>query len=443
MPDFDTNHPTISSSPNEAPVARPYLPRIADRILRRSLRVFPGMLVTGPRAVGKTRTGLEFAASLLRLDDPDDRDLCKADPMAATEGRPPMLVDEWQLAPEVLRAIKRRIDEGAAPGGFIVTGSARNDLLTDMWPTTGRLIRFRLWGMVGRERFGSTAAAPLFDRWDDQDIRFTVPPDPPGIRDYLEIALASGFPDTISLEDERDRSQWLESYVEDIVHRDLASLAGRTGRQKDSRRFRTYMQSYALNTAGVVPHSSIYSRIGLDRRTANGYLDALLTLGIVDELAPWAGNRRKRLLVERTKRHFADPGLAAAVAGLTVDDVFRSAEFRGRMLDSFITSQLRVEAEASGRTRLYHLRTENGDRELDLVAERGLDLYAFEYKAGRAPTRTDARHLMWFRDRVAGDRFKGGVLFHTGPHRYELDRLIEAVPIAGLWGIGPGEGRTH
>lgn len=75
------------------------------------------MLVTGPRAVGKTRTGLEFAASLLRLDDPDDRDLCKADPMAATEGRPPMLVDEWQLAPEVLRAIKRRIDEGAAPGG--------------------------------------------------------------------------------------------------------------------------------------------------------------------------------------------------------------------------------------------------------------------------------------------------------------------------------------
>ena len=123
-----------------------------------------------------------------------------------------------------------------------------------------------------------------------------------------------------------------------------------------------------------------------------------------------------------------------AVAGLTVDDVYRTSEFRGRMLDSFITAQLRVEAEASGRVRLYHLRTENGDHEIDLVAERGPSLFAFEYKAGRSPARADARHLLWFRDHVAGDRFRGGVLFHTGPHRYEIDRDIEAVPVAGLWG---------
>ena len=413
---------------------RPYTARIIDRTLRTGLENFAGMLITGPRAVGKTRSGLEHAASQLRLDDPDDRELCEADPMAAIGGEPPLLIDEWQMVPEVLRAVKRRIDDRPTPGRFIVAGSARNDLLRDMWPGTGRLVRLRLWGMVGRERFGTAAAVSLFDRWDDQDRRFSVPPEPPGLRKYVEIALESGFPEALAIPGERERARWLGSYAEAIIGRDLPSLFSGTGRRKDLRQFRAYLQSYALNTSGVVPHSTIHERIGIDRRTANGYLDALTALGIIEELPPWTGNRRKRLVVERVKRQFTDAGLAVAVAGLTVDEVYRTSEFRGRMLDSFITAQLRVEAEASGRVSLYHLRTGNGDHEIDLVAERGPYLFAFEYKAGRSPKRSDARHLIWFRDHVAGDRFHGGVLFHTGPHRYEIDRDIEAVPIAGLWG---------
>lgn len=424
--------PLLSGTPVVG--ARPYLDRIVDQTLGSGLKHFAGMLMTGPRAVGKTRTGLEFCASQLRLDDPDDQNLCRADPMGAITGEPPLLIDEWQMVPEVLQAVKRRIDDRPVPGQFIVTGSARNDLLTDMWPGTGRLIRLRLWGMVGREIFGPAAAAPLFDRWDDADRRFNVPAQPPDLLDYVVIALASGFPEALALAGERERTRWLASYAESVISRDLPSLAAATGRRKDLRLFRSYLQSYALSIAGIVPHTTIHQRIGIDRRTANSYLDALVTLGIIDELPPWAGNQRKRLVIERVKRQFTDAGLAAAVAGLTSDDVYRSAEFRGRILDSFITAQLRVEAAASDRVSLHHLRTENGDHEIDLIAESGPRLFAFEYKAGSSPRRGDARHLIWFRDHVAGDRFKGGVLFHTGRHRHQLDRGIEAVPIAGLWG---------
>ena len=430
----------MTEQPSSQPMhRRPYIPRIVDSAIRRGLASYPGMLVTGPRAVGKTSTGLRFAASQLRLDDPDDRHLCRADPMSAIERQPPVLIDEWQLVPEVLFAVKRRIDDGAAPGSFVVTGSARNDLLTDLWPGTGRLVRFRLWGMTARERLGAADAVPLFERWADEDNRFRVPAEPPRLRDYMELALSSGFPDALAISGLAERERWLDSYAESVVHRDLATLSAGVGRRKDARLFRSYLHSYALNTAGVVPHSTIYERIGIDRRTATGYLDAAITLGIIDEIPPWSGNRRKRLVVERAKRHFTDAGLAAAMAGLGVDDVYSSADLRGRVLDSFITAQLRVEAEASGRVRLYHLRTMNGDHEIDLVAERGMRLFAFEFKSGRSPSRSDARHLIWFRDKVAEERFGGGVLFHTGPHRYEIDRGIEAVPIAGLWGPGmPG-----
>lgn len=179
--------------------------------------------------------------------------------------------------------------------------------------------------------------------------------------------------------------------------------------------------------------SALYRQAGVDARTAAGYEEALNSLGVIDTLPAWGSNRRRRLYAERIKRHISDVGLAAAVAGVTSDDVYAENELRGRFIDTFVTTQLIVEAEASDSVRLFHLRTKRGEHEIDVVTEIGRRLIGFEIKAGGAPTRRDARHLIWFRDKVAQDRFKAGVVFHTGPHRYELDDRIEAVPISGLW----------
>ncbi len=238
----------------------------------------------------------------------------------------------------------------------------------------------------------------------------------------------------MAIKGERERWLWLRSYSEEIAQTDLRALSAPSGRRKDSRLFANYLEACALNTAGVVPHSTIFRHAGVNERTASGYREAAGSLGIIAELPAWGKNRRNRLYVERAKRHMVDAGIAAAAAGLTLDDVYAEDDLRGRFIDTFVTTQLRVEAEAAENARLYHLRSANGDHEIDVVAEVGRGLIAFEFKAGIAPTRSDARHLMWFRDQIAEDRFKGGVVFHTGPHRYELDRDIEAVPIAGLWG---------
>jgi uncharacterized protein len=60
-------------------------------------------------------------------------------------------------------------------------------------------------------------------------------------------------------------------------------------------------------------------------------------------------------------------------------------------------------------------------------------MIAIEIKSSASPNAHDARHLAWFRD-VVGDRFAAGIVFHTGPYKFNLGERIDALPISCLWG---------
>lgn len=72
-------------------------------------------------------------------------------------------------------------------------------------------------------------------------------------------------------------------------------------------------------------------------------------------------------------------------------------------------------------------------RQVDLLAELGgRHVIGFEVKASAAPTAKDARHLARLRDHL-GDRFVAGIVLRTGPAAFQLDRKVQAAPIAALW----------
>ena len=114
--------------------------------------------------------------------------------------------------------------------------------------------------------------------------------------------------------------------------------------------------------------------------------------------------------------------------------VLRDGDLLGRVLDTFVAAQLRVEVSLRPRARLFHLRTEAGRQEIDLLVDLGGGrLIAIEVKAGSAPTVRDARHLVWMRD-IIGKGFVGGIVFHTGRSVFPLEERIAALPICALWG---------
>jgi predicted AAA+ superfamily ATPase len=404
---------------------------LADARLAELVADLPAVMVTGPRAAGKTTTTRRLAAGILRLDDPALATVVAADPDAALRRVPePILIDEWQAVPQVLGAVKRAVDDDPRPGRFLLTGSAEVDLTAGMWPGTGRVVRLVLHGLTQREIAGSVARAGLLDlalRGKLDELR--VPATRLTVDDYLLLAVASGFPEPALRLRPAARWAWLDSYLDHVVTRDVP-LAGQT---RDPVRLRRYLEVLGLTTASLPTDATLSDTAGIDRRTAEAYDRVLTNLFLVDSVPGWTSNRLSRL-AHRHKRYLTDPALAVVAARIGTDDVLSDGDLLGRMLDTFVTAQLRPEVELlQPRARLHHLRTEAGRQEVDLVVDLGGGrLIAIEIKAGSAPTARDARHLRWLRDEL-GDGFVRGILFHTGPHPFDLDERIWALPISALW----------
>ena len=407
-----------------------YLPRIVDGQIDALLAQLPALFLTGPRATGKTTTAARRAATIVRLDREAEAIAVRADPDAALRGLPePVLLDEWQVVPGVLGAVKRAVDADPRPGRFLVTGSVRGDLDGELWPGTGRLTRVPMFGMTVREQAGLGGGVPFLDRVA-AGADLVPAPDSPDLRGYVELALRGGFPEPALRLGEGARRAWLESYVEHLLTRDAEQVEG----GRDPVRLRRYLEAYALNTAGIVDEHTLFEAAGINRRTAQAYERLLTNLLVVEALPAWTSNRLKRLVL-MPKRHLVEPALAGAVLGLDTNLVLREGDLLGRLLDTFVVAQLRAElATSTSRPRLYHLRQQQGRLEVDLLAElAGGRLVAIEVKADAAPSPDAARHLAALQE-WHPESFVAGIVLHTGPRTYRLGDRLVAAPISTLWG---------
>lgn len=395
---------------------------------------FPAVMITGPRASGKTTTAAQRVGQIVRLDQPGIAAAYRADPDAALRrATPPLILDEWQEVPEVLAAVKRSVDDDSTPGQFILTGSVRAELTNETWAGTGRIVRMSMYPVVEREQLDvPNLVRPSFlDRLATSGADdLTVPATAPTIDDYVALALRGGFPEVAYSErTDRARSIWLASYLDDLVTRDAATL----DTAKDPVKLRRYLNVLALNNAGMPSDTSLYRTAGVNAKTAAGYDQLLRNLYILDIVPAWTSNRLKRL-VKQGKRYIVDSGLAAVAAGLDAATILSDPDLVGRCFDAFATSQLRPEiAMAQPRQVLHHFRLEAGRREVDLVAEvEAARIVALEFKAGSVPDQSDAKHLFWLRDELGRD-FAAGAVIHTGPGIYELGHRVYAVPLCAVW----------
>ena len=102
-----------------------YKPHLADSIIEGHPKSSSAVEIRGVKFCGKTWASLARGARIVRLDDPAMRNMVEMDPLLSLEGRPPRIVDEWQDAPAVQNAMRRRMDEaGDRRGRFVLARSS-------------------------------------------------------------------------------------------------------------------------------------------------------------------------------------------------------------------------------------------------------------------------------------------------------------------------------
>src|SRR5215210_8564904 len=150
------------------------LPRLLRRPLETALRSFPVVVVTGSRQTGKSTLVRSLPGEprrpYLTLDNLEVLDRARREPEALVRSAERLTLDEVQRSPDLLLAVKRAVDEGKAPGRFLLTGSANLLLMQRISESlAGRAAYLTLWPLTRREQLGrgqTGAWGRLFDAPD-------------------------------------------------------------------------------------------------------------------------------------------------------------------------------------------------------------------------------------------------------------------------------------
>ncbi len=414
-----------------------YIPRLVDAQLAQARRTHPVVLVTGARGVGKTTTALQAARSSAFLDDAAIRTVFQDDPEAAlARFQEPLLVDEWQLAPEVARAIKRSVDRDRRPGRFILTGSPDPRSLSEFQALTGRAAVVRLNPMTVRERSLRVAGprrAPTVAGLLSGTPPEVSPEHTPDIFEYLDMAAVGGFPECAP-EGSAARSQiWCRDYLSVLLRRDLPLF----GTRRSASHFRRYLAASALHTARSPEDGSLRNAAQVNPGTHRDYRHILLDMDMTVEVPAFISEDIGNL-AKSPKMLFSDSGLLIAAMNVPQARLKLNGDLYGRVIETFALNQLRAELEALNmRDALSHLRTHKGTHEIDAVIEtEDGGIIAIEVKSANRHRPGDIEHIEWLSDKV-GDRFKLGVVLTTGTHvsnvRSDRSDRIWAAPISVLW----------
>ncbi|MGH3594185.1 MAG: ATP-binding protein, partial [Pseudonocardiaceae bacterium] len=213
------------------------LPRRANENVRAALADTRVVVINGARQTGKStlaRLIMEgFPGAELRyLDEAAVRSAAQADPALFVRHDGLLVLDEVQRVPELLLAIKHAVDVEPRPGRFLLTGSARLLALRDIPDLLpGRLETIELWPLSQGEidRTAECFVDVLFEHGAEQMVAQTVTQTVTQSvlhrEDYLERALRGGYPEAVRRTDLGRRARFFESYVSDLISRDVRQVA--------------------------------------------------------------------------------------------------------------------------------------------------------------------------------------------------------------------------
>jgi predicted AAA+ superfamily ATPase len=381
---------------------------------------FPVVVLTGPRQSGKTTLAKSVfpGYAYVSLESLDNREFAIRDPRGfLSQYGSKTIIDEVQRAPDLLSYLQTDVDENAAPGRFILTGSQQFHLLAQVSQSlAGRAAYLRLLPFSLSELAGSAPTDPS---------NYHAPPGrgerPHGLT--LGTLLFKGFYPRI-YDRKLDAADFLEAYISAYIERDVREIL----RVGDLRTFQRFVQLCAGRSGQILNFSALASDCGISHPTAHEWLSVLETSSIVHLLQPYYKNFSKRIM-KSPKLYFIDTGLMCHLLRLRSPADLAGHPLYGAIFETFVVSEiLKSFVNRGERPPLYYWRDRTG-HEVDVLLDLGTRITAIEVKAGRTVSSDAFQGLKFFAGLkgVSAD----SVLIHGG----DESSLREVVRVRTWWQV--------
>lgn len=388
-----------------------YIKRAAEDTAARVSKMFPVLLVTGPRQVGKTTLLQKLAEEqkaagverkYVTLDDPDARYLAKHDPALFLQRySPPVLIDEIQYAAELFPYIKMSVDRSKRKGDFWLTGSQAFRLMNNVSESlAGRVGIVNLLGLSDAEIYG-TPSEPFSTDTERLTKRLSVVK-PRGLNEIYQRIFKGSMPQLYA-DENVDWEIYYRSYVDTYLQRDIRDLA----QVADEMQFYSFMTAAAAHTARPVVYEELAAAAGVPAPTAKKWLSILVSSHIAALVQPYHNNALKRV-VKMPLLHFLDTGLTAYLLKWGSPEVLERGAMSGAIFESYVFSEIYKSYLNAGKEPPVFYYRDKDQKEIDLLIYQNGVLSPIEIKKAASPGKGAIKNFHVL-DPVSKGEFFGGM----------------------------------
>lgn len=373
-----------------------YIKRTIETSVRNMSKSFPVVMITGPRQVGKT-TLLNMITkesdekiNFVTLDNLDVRKLAIEDPeLFLRTYKTPLIIDEFQYAPELLSYIKIVVDkkrleslekeETKKNGLFYLTGSQAFQTMSNVTESlAGRVGILNLYGLTTREieNIDETFFLPeksILENKARTEKLDTI--------ELYEKIIKGSYPEIYNNK-EMDIKNYFETYITTYIERDIRQLIN----VQDELKFYKFISNIAVRTGQELNMTDVCNEIGISTVTGDNWLSILTNTGLVYLLQPYSNNNIARI-VKKPKIYFMDTGLACYLAGYLDAVTLEKSTFNGAIFETYVITQIIksfINQGMNAKKYLYYYRDNNG-KEIDLLIVYNNIVYPIEIKKSANP----------------------------------------------------------
>lgn len=345
--------------------------RKIEEKLKKTAQMFRAVAVMGVRQSGKTTLCKSFFSGYqyYNFENIGLYQLVKSDPTAfLTKDNKGVIYDELQRLPEIFNYLQEILDNTSEKGKYVISGSS-NFLLNEKITQS----------LAGR--IGYINMYPLSYDEIPNFKNFTV----------WEHIFNGGFAE-VWKDTSVDPVLFYQSYIQSVVEKDIRQLVN----IRDINLFQNFIRLIASRVGQEFNALKWANELDIDSKTLKSWVSYLEVAGVIYLLPPYYANFGKRI-TKKPKLYLVDTGIICSLLDITTVNQLENHPLKGVIFENFIVSQcVKFNSYRLKPYKLFYWRSQAGV-EIDLLIEKGLNLFPIEIKSGQTFQENWFRNLNLFK----------------------------------------------